>query len=102
MDVLSKKHNIKRGYLAVCQVIVFLGWVPLLFIQPMIHGGTLFSTAYTWTSLVFGGYCSLEIIRASTNSWSKCFAILGFVFYGFAISIGLYCVTPYISALFTT
>jgi hypothetical protein len=66
----------------------------------MIHGGTLASITFDWACWVMGGYCALELVRASPGPWRSAPALVACVIYGAGIAAGLYFAAPYIPRLF--
>lgn len=77
-----------------------LGWVPLLFFRPMIHGGTLLEVALTDASVVLGGYCTLELVRSPAKLWHRIIWGLWLIPYVLIIGVGLYYAIPYVPRIF--
>jgi hypothetical protein len=100
MRSIFVKLNPPNWYLISCQGVAALGWLPFFFGSPMMHGGTLASITFGWAGLVLGGYCSLELVRASPKPWYKSPALFGCIVYGFLVGGGLYYAVPYIPRLF--
>jgi len=100
MQSIFGKLSTPSWYPTFCWAILALGWLPLFFAQPMIHGGTLASETFVWVGLVMGGYCSLELVRSSRHPWYKSPALIGCIIYGFLVALGLYYAIPYIPRLF--
>ena len=102
MQSLFAKLKTPVWYFNFCLLVAFLGWLPFFLATPMIHGGSIASYSISWAGLILGGYCSLELFRSSSSFLAKSFAIVGFIIYGSAVTVGLYFAIPHISAAFAT
>ena len=99
---IALEHRFGRAYVKVCLVVSLLGWLPLFFTQPMMHGGTLFDVTLMWVGFVLGAYCTIELIRLSRNRWTKLALVIWLAPYALVIGFGLYKAVPYVPRLFAT
>jgi len=100
MRSIIGRLNAPSGYSKFCGMMALVGWLPFIFDPPMIHGGTLASITFDWASWVLGGYCSIELVRSSPDSWRQAPALIGCIIYGAGVAVGLYFAFPYIPQLF--
>ena len=77
-----------------------LGLFPLLFVRPMIHGGTLLGYVLAESSLVLGGYCTLELVRCATPRWNRYIWGIWLVPYVLLIGYALYYAIPNVPRIF--
>src|SRR5260221_13871153 len=99
MDVTVAK-GFPRAYVKACIAISLLGWIPTVFVRPMMHGGTFLEGAFAHASLVLGGYCTLELVRLPEKRWVRIAWGVWLVPYVLVIGVVLYLAIPYVPRLF--
>ena len=89
-----------RVYRKMCVLVSLFGYVPLLFVRPMMHGGTWLEGAITDALLVLGGYCTLELVRSPKKRWVRVAWGIWLIPYTVVIGISIYFAIPYVPRLF--
>ena len=79
-----------RWYRRACICMPYLGWMPIVFLPPVIHGGTLTGEIVAWSGVALGGYGALEVARSAGRSAVHAIAWFGVALYGAALALGLY------------
>ena len=90
-------RNTVRAYRIVCVAIALLGWIPVVF---WLRPSTLLEGIQTFAPLLFGGYCTLELARLSTERWTKNIWRAALVPYMLLIGGSLFVALPYVPRLF--
>jgi hypothetical protein len=86
--------KLPRWYAEACLALAAFGWLPFAVLPPSMHGGTVTTEALSWAGIVLGGYCSLELVRASERRWYTSPALAGVLLYGLVTVVGLYYALP--------
>ena len=99
-NVLSRRWRTPDAYVWACVVASITGWLPMLVLQPMMHGGTLIGEIVVFAGVVIGGYCTLEVIRSRTHLWAKVLWSIWLIPFAAAVIYGLVEATSYVPRLF--
>ena len=87
--VLFRRWETPGAYVWACVAASLSGWLPMLVLQPLMHGGTFAGEVLIFTGVVIGGYCTLEVIRSRSHLWAKVFWSIWFVPCAAAVIYGL-------------
>jgi hypothetical protein len=89
-------------YVTVCILVSMLGWFPILFTQPVVHGGTLASDIFAVGALVLGAYCTLELCRMPHKLWVKIVLAVWLLPYAVVVGASLLFAAPYMARMFAS
>jgi hypothetical protein len=76
------------AHIILCAIASLLGWLPFVFTQPMMHGGSLLDGVIFWAGLVVGGYCTFELLRLVKNRWARLGLAVWSLPYAAAVAFG--------------
>lgn len=96
---LSRRWGTPGAYVWACLVASLTGWLPMLILQPLMHGGTLLGEVFVFSAVVVGGYCTLEVVRSRRRLWAKALWSIWLIPYVAAVIYGLMEAIPYVPRL---
>ncbi len=95
---IATNHTYKK----LCILLSLGGYIPSIFVQPMMHGGTWLENAIANALLVLGGYCTLELVRSPAKYWVRIAWGIWLIPYSMVIGISIYFAIHYVPRLFAS